>query len=763
VLNKVRTWSSRRFEKAHAPQLFSTKRNEESGMSKSQSANINPRHRSRFALALMTGGLVAGCSSGNDPFQIDPEGYDGISETSFPLLANACTINTGTSTMTLSIRGGETLYVTLRAADSTVVASAVTAGQAECAVPATYKITITEDSLNTGVEKVFLDYINGNYALGSTAGAVVTPGITMTLGAGSSLLVRGSSGADKIHLGSTYSAAVLQFNWMNINGDTSPDVKMAGVTDIKVSTGVGADAISADGANGTTGTALDTTITFSAFGGPDADTLTGGKGESTLDGGDGDDKFVETATVGADNIVGGKGVDTVDYSVRTTAVNVTVCTTCALSDACGCAAANTACHGVADLAKTACDGAANTAKTACDGAANTAKTACDGAAATAKAACDGAANAAKATCDATANSDHATCFAACNGDGQCEAACDATQTADLAACASTESTALGVCTATETAALATCTATETAALAVCTATQTAALTTCTNTRNTAYAACDATQTSCQAACTTPLCAVCVADDGGTLEGDTVNDNVEIVLGSKTGDTISALYGVCSDQAATPVTKCTLKGNEGDDSIFGSAFVDAIDGGTGNDSMLGGLGDDTIVGGAGIDTVSYADRSVAVRVSLDASRLWVVGQNGQASENDVIAADIENLTGGGGNDQLRGNSGANIIHGGLGTDTIEGAAGNDALYGDGGTDAVYGGAGNDMLVGGAAADTLVGGDGDDFIDSADGPALNDTAIDCDGVNDSANTAGTAAGSSDALVKDGSDAGALRCEL
>jgi len=76
-------------------------------------------------------------------------------------------------------------------------------------VPATYKITITEDVAHTGIEKVFLDYINGTFALGSTAGSVVTPGITMTLGATSSVVVRGSSGADKIYLGSTYSANVV--------------------------------------------------------------------------------------------------------------------------------------------------------------------------------------------------------------------------------------------------------------------------------------------------------------------------------------------------------------------------------------------------------------------------------------------------------------------------------------------------------------------------------------------------------------------------
>jgi Ca2+-binding RTX toxin-like protein len=171
----------------------------------------------------------------------------------------------------------------------------------------------------------------------------------------------------------------------------------------------------------------------------------------------------------------------------------------------------------------------------------------------------------------------------------------------------------------------------------------------------------------------------------------------------------------------------------------------------------------MVGGAGIDTVSYADRSVQVKVSLTAASLWAVGQNGQSGENDSIAADIENLTGGSGNDFLRGSSSANIIHGGLGNDVIEGAAGNDALYGDGGNDSLYGGTGNDMLVGGAGTDVLVGGDGDDFIDSTDGPAAADTTIECDGVNDSSNTAGTSSGTADALVKDGSDTGAAHCEL
>jgi Ca2+-binding RTX toxin-like protein len=704
-------------------------------MSKSRSANPNPRHQSTLVL-LMAGGLVVGCG-GSDPWSIDPEGYDGISEETFPLLTNSCTITSGTSTMALSVRGGETVYLTLRAADGVVIADGTTAGGAECAVPATYKITITEDVAHTGVEKVFLDYINGTYALGTTVGSTVTAGITMTLGAGSSLVVRGSSGADKIFLGSTYAAGpVLQFSWINVNGDTSPDVKMSGVTDVKVSTGVGADTISADGGNGTTGTALDTTITFSGYGGPDADTLTGGKGASLLDGGDGDDKFIQSLNVGADNIVGGKGFDTVDYSVRTSAVNVTVCTTCDATDVCGCLAAETTCQGTPDATQTQCIADAGTARTSCNGLADAAELVCQATP-----------DATQIQCISDADDDQAACTALCTpGDAVCTGLCDSQHTTDLATC--------------QTGRDARCATVHTNGITACTNQHTTDLASCQTGRD---GRCHTAELSCAAACTRPLCSVCRADDGTGAEGDTVNDDVEIVFGGKASDTISAVYAICSDQATSATVKCTLKGNEGDDTLVGSSHNDAIDGGTGNDTLTGGLGDDTLVGGAGIDTVSYADRTLQVKVSLNAANLWAVGQNGAAGELDSIAADIENLTGGDGNDSLRGSSGANIIHGGLGNDTIEGGAGNDALYGDAGNDLVYGGAGNDMLVGGAGTDTLVGGDGDDFIDSTDSPAANDTAIDCDGVNDSSNTAGTSQGTADALVKDGSDSGALRCEL
>jgi len=568
-------------------------------MRKSEITNTNKRYPNRIALALVAGGLVAGCA-GDAPWSIDPDGYDGIGEQTFSVLAAACGIDNTAHTMTLTMAAGETLYLTMRATDSKVIADATLSGAGvggECAVPSTYTIAVT-GGVGAG-EKVFLDYINGPFALGTS---VTTPGITLSLGTGASLLVRGSSGIDKVNLGSTYTSGVLAFSWMNVNGDASPDVRMDGVSDAVIATGPGADIISADGGNGTTGLALDPTVGFSAFGGTGDDTLTGGASlvvvaPSLLDGGAGDDKFVQTATIGSDDIVGGTGFDTVDYSVRLAAVNVTICSL-------------------------------------------------------------------------------------------------------------------------------------------------------------------------------PAGAGCTGDDGDVVlvEADTVNDDVEIVLGGKGNDTLDARGAPCSNELSPATLKCTLKGNDGDDILVGSAFADLLDGGIGDDIMQGGLGNDTFVGGAGTDTVSYALRTTTVKVSLDATKLWVPFTNGATGEFDSIGVDVENLTGGAGDDSLRGNANPNIILGGAGIDTIEGGAGKDTLYGEAGADKLYGGAGDDQLIGGIGVDLLIGGDGDDFIDAVEptGAAANDGPagflINCDGVNDSLLTAGTAAGTNDKLIGEGVDvAVALTCEI
>jgi Ca2+-binding RTX toxin-like protein len=589
-----------RIARAFVAVRFNKKKNKEPSMWKSESMNTNKRHPARIVLSLAAGGLLAGCS-GNTPWTVDPEGYDGIGQQTFSVLLQPCHIDTTAHTVSLLVGDAETLYLTMRAADSKVIADTDADTGGACAFPSTYAISISEDSSNPGTnEKVFLDYINGPFALGSSAGTVVTPGITLSLGS-ASLLVRGSSGVDKVNLGSTYFGGVLTDTWMNVNGDTSPDVRISGVTDVLVTTGPGNDIISADGGGGTTGVALDVSVQFSAYGGVGDDTLTGGASAvaqpSLLNGGVGDDKFVQTATIGADDIHGGTGFDTVDYSIRTAAVSVTVCTT-------------------------------------------------------------------------------------------------------------------------------------------------------------------------QLLCTTE-------DDGdivGLGEQDTVNDDVEIVLGGKGNDTLDASLAPCTNGLSPATVKCTLKGNDGDDTLIGSAFADLLDGGAGDDTLEGGLGSDTFVGGAGVDTVSYADRDSThpVKVTLDVSKLWAPSQNGAPGELDVIGTDVENLTGGDGDDSLRGNAGNNTLLGGDGNDILEGAAGKDWLEGGLGTDKLYGGAGDDTLIGGMGVDTLIGGDGDDFIDSVEpsGAAVRDGAllvvVDCDGVNDSIGTAGTAPGSNDKLIAEGADTNS-NCEF
>jgi Ca2+-binding RTX toxin-like protein len=68
-------------------------------------------------------------------------------------------------------------------------------------------------------------------------------------------------------------------------------------------------------------------------------------------------------------------------------------------------------------------------------------------------------------------------------------------------------------------------------------------------------------------------------------------------------------------------------------------------------------------------------------------------------------DIENITGGAGNDRLIGNTLANVIKGGAGNDVIYGMAGADSLYGNDGKDRFFAvDSTTDYLDGGAAADT-----------------------------------------------------------
>ena len=63
----------------------------------------------------------------------------------------------------------------------------------------------------------------------------------------------------------------------------------------------------------------------------------------------------------------------------------------------------------------------------------------------------------------------------------------------------------------------------------------------------------------------------------------------------------------------------------------------------------------------------------------------MADDGEAGENDRIATDVENLTGGSANDRLTGSAGSNVLNGGTGNDVLDGGLGADLILGGAGTD------------------------------------------------------------------------------
>ena len=205
--------------------------------------------------------------------------------------------------------------------------------------------------------------------------------------------------------------------------------------------------------------------------------------------------------------------------------------------------------------------------------------------------------------------------------------------------------------------------------------------------------------------------------GGTgddeLEGNGSNEflqgqyGIDVVNGNGGSD---ILHGDTS--GLTSGSNDTVNGGPGNDFVYGEFGVDKLNGGTGNDTLDGGLsndtldggtGDDVLKGGAATDLVTYATRGTPVVVTIGAG-----ANDGETALNeaDDVQADVENVTGGDGNDSLTGSTAVNKLRGGHGRDTINGGAGNDLLYGQDEGDTITGGTGGDKLYGADGADDLL---------------------------------------------------------
>jgi Ca2+-binding RTX toxin-like protein len=199
------------------------------------------------------------------------------------------------------------------------------------------------------------------------------------------------------------------------------------------------------------------------------------------------------------------------------------------------------------------------------------------------------------------------------------------------------------------------------------------------------------------------------DLGGDARADVEIFNAQtfkLSLGAG-NDTFSGMGGAITAAAfggpptlSAMTTGIEVFGGPGDDTLQGGLGNDILHGGDGNDTFLTANvadGDDLYYGGIGTDTMSFAARTAAVTASLDG----LAGDGDVAAgESDNVGADVENLTGGSGNDVLTGNPLSNWIRGGAGNDVLSGGPAGSCA---GDADILDGEAGNDTFNQGSATD------------------------------------------------------------
>ena len=202
--------------------------------------------------------------------------------------------------------------------------------------------------------------------------------------------------------------------------------------------------------------------------------------------------------------------------------------------------------------------------------------------------------------------------------------------------------------------------------------------------------------------------------------DTISGFERVVL---TGDATDNLM----DARQFTAGAVTLTGLGGNDTLFGGSLIDSLSGGEGDDSINGGGGNDALIGGSGndiyffstattaevdtitelagasegTDTVEFAAITTPVTIDLTKDATLATHANRTLKATTGQAVNLENATGGSGNDKLTGNAASNRLEGREGADELIGGLGNDALLGGLGDDAyVFA-----TLIGAAEADVV----------------------------------------------------------
>jgi uncharacterized repeat protein (TIGR01451 family) len=178
-------------------------------------------------------------------------------------------------------------------------------------------------------------------------------------------------------------------------------------------------------------------------------------------------------------------------------------------------------------------------------------------------------------------------------------------------------------------------------------------------------------------------------------------NINVLVGSPASDTLTG--------ANVATTWQITAANAGTVGSYTFSSFENLTGGTNSDTFK--LSDGialtgAINGGGGNNTLSYALYTTGVTVDLGAGTATNIGGG---------ISNIQNVTGGSGNDSLTGDANSNILIGNAGNDTLNGgSAGNDILVGGAGNDVLTGSSGRCLLIGGAGSDTITGGAAADLL-------------------------------------------------
>jgi serralysin len=174
---------------------------------------------------------------------------------------------------------------------------------------------------------------------------------------------------------------------------------------------------------------------------------------------------------------------------------------------------------------------------------------------------------------------------------------------------------------------------------------------------------------------------------------------------------------------------TINGFGGDDTIYGNGGVDEIDAGDGDDVIhLFNPGNDLggVMGGDGYDAIFF-NTSEFVNLGNPSQSLEKIVA-GHGGDNISLFDALYDL-------KIFGRGGDDRIHTGFGNDGLIGGDGDDSMRAGEGDDFLNGGEGIDILIGEQGRDAMIGGDGADrFVFTQPSHFAGMTTVTCDRIID-----------------------------